>query len=136
MLELECEVITMKLKELRLKAGFTQKECAAFLNISLRKYSDYENETIRIDSSKYELYRNQLLNYLNEDLNNPISHNEIRFLTNVKIQNQLDGFSRLVAKYKRRKCFSEITKYLYDDNFSKVLILYGLRRTGKTTLIR
>lgn len=38
--------------------------------------------------------------------------------------------------YKHRFLFDDIHKFLFDDTkFGKVLALYGLRRTGKTTLI-
>lgn len=37
--------------------------------------------------------------------------------------------------YKRRYAFQEIENYINNANPGKVLILYGLRRTGKTTLI-
>ena len=35
-----------------------------------------------------------------------------------------------------RYCYNNILNYLNDSNFGKVFILYGLRRTGKTTLIK
>ena len=41
-----------------------------------------------------------------------------------------------VKNFKKRNCFEDIKKYLYNFYEDKVLILYGLRRTGKTTLIR
>lgn len=40
------------------------------------------------------------------------------------------------SSFKKRFCFEQISDYLTNQNIkSKVLILYGLRRTGKTTLI-
>ncbi len=39
-------------------------------------------------------------------------------------------------KLNKRKCYDVILNYLNDSNYGKVFILYGLRRTGKTTLIK
>jgi predicted AAA+ superfamily ATPase len=39
-------------------------------------------------------------------------------------------------KWKKRECFNTLHDYIYGENNDRVLILYGLRRTGKTTLIR
>lgn len=39
-----------------------------------------------------------------------------------------------IASYKKRYCFSDCFNYL-NSNGKNVLCLYGLRRTGKTTLI-
>lgn len=46
--------------------------------------------------------------------------------------NLMDGYKN----FNRRYCFKDIHDFLFDKNKpGKVLILYGLRRTGKTTLI-
>ena len=42
-----------ELKELREKSGFTQKQAADYLGLSLRSYIMYENEKYRRDSIKY-----------------------------------------------------------------------------------
>ena len=126
----------MELKKLRKQNGFTQEECAEFLNISLRTYNKYENHSDKIVESKYDLYCKKLNENLNKNLENNSLLDNINFITSVKIGNELNDFVQLVSKYKKRKCFTQIKDYLYDDNYNKVLILYGLRRTGKTTLIR
>ena len=61
------------------------------------------------------------------------SHN---FKTNVMLGENLKSYVLSVAKYKKRNIYINICDYLYSDIHDKVLILYGLRRTGKTTLIR
>ena len=38
--------------------------------------------------------------------------------------------------YKKRECYSKLHEYIYGGHQDKVFVLYGLRRTGKTTLIR
>lgn len=54
---------------------------------------------------------------------------------NVLVGERLRAFGRGVEKYRRRELFGQLEAYLSDDD-EKVLILFGLRRTGKTTMIR
>ena len=58
------------------------------------------------------------------------------FLTNVRTGSALCSFAAPVKSFKKRDCFRELHEYLYGPQQDKVFILYGLRRTGKTTLIR
>ena len=48
----------------------------------------------------------------------------------------LRAFIRPVLGWRKRDCYAALHDYLYGDLPDKVLILYGLRRTGKTTMIR
>lgn len=54
----------------------------------------------------------------------------------VRVGEQLRAFSEPVKSFKTRECFEVLEKYLFGPTIDKVLILYGLRRTGKTTMIR
>lgn len=58
------------------------------------------------------------------------------FKTKVSISNSLQRFVKPVANLRRRDGYGELENYLYRDSDGKVFILCGLRRTGKTTLIR
>lgn len=58
------------------------------------------------------------------------------YITNIRIGSALRNFTHGVLKYKRRECFRTLSDFIYNDDSEKVFILYGLRRTGKTTLIR
>lgn len=58
------------------------------------------------------------------------------FHTYVRIGDSLKRYAEQVKRYKKRDCFAKLKNYLYDGTTEKVMILYGLRRTGKTTLIR
>ena len=58
------------------------------------------------------------------------------FSTYVRVGEQLDGMAATVAKHKKRACYEAIHDYVFGEQQDKVFILYGLRRTGKTTLIR
>ena len=58
------------------------------------------------------------------------------FTTNVRTGESLRAFSASVRRYLRRECFQQLHDYVYGEPQDRVLILYGLRRTGKTTMIR
>lgn len=56
--------------------------------------------------------------------------------TYVRVGEQLDSMAKTVAKYKKRDCYASLHDFVFGEQQDKVFILYGLRRTGKTTLIR
>ena len=58
------------------------------------------------------------------------------FKTNVMLGENLKSYVKAVANYKKRNLYKNICDYVYGDVRDRVFILYGLRRTGKTTLIR
>lgn len=61
---------------------------------------------------------------------------ELSFQTTVILGESLRSLTKSVEGYRKRTCFSALHSYLHGNVRDKVLILYGLRRTGKTTLIR
>lgn len=61
---------------------------------------------------------------------------EHTFNTYVRTGEQLKTFALLVKSYKKRECYKDIADYIFGEHQDKVFVLYGLRRTGKTTLIR
>lgn len=58
------------------------------------------------------------------------------FTTNVRTGEALHSFASPVRAYRKRECFRQLHDYIYGGQQDKVFILYGLRRTGKTTMIR
>ena len=58
------------------------------------------------------------------------------FTTNIRTGEGLRSFAASVSGYHRRECFRQLRDYVYGEQQDKVFILYGLRRTGKTTMIR
>lgn len=58
------------------------------------------------------------------------------FKTNVLLGPQLRDKVEPVRDLKKRELYQDIHDYIYGDTHEKVLILYGLRRTGKSTLMR
>ena len=62
--------------------------------------------------------------------------NSFDFKTRVIIGEELQRFAQPVSSLKKRECYLSLEQYIKQESTSKVFILYGLRRTGKTTLIR
>lgn len=58
------------------------------------------------------------------------------FKTNVLTGSMLRKFTEQVHSYERRECYQILEDYICSSYENKVFILYGLRRTGKTTLMR
>ena len=56
--------------------------------------------------------------------------------TNVRIGETLGNFTESVRGYRKRECFGQLHDFVFGEPQDKVFILYGLRRTGKTTMIR
>ena len=58
------------------------------------------------------------------------------FSSAIRIGDELKAFTSSVMRMRKRSLFSGLQEFIYGDYPDKVLILYGLRRTGKTTMIR
>lgn len=124
----------MTLKELRKQKGLTQKQCAEFLGMTTRNYQYYEG-SCNEGSAKYRNIYNRLLEY-GENQPSVISFNDnISFNTNVVVGTALQLITRQVADYKKRDCFSTLKQFVNGSFNGKICILFGLRRTGKTTLL-
>ena len=54
----------------------------------------------------------------------------------IRIGEDLLRFAEAVRDYKRREIYSRLEAFVFGAGRDRVLILYGLRRTGKTTMIR
>ncbi|MBQ7161158.1 MAG: AAA family ATPase [Clostridia bacterium] len=59
-----------------------------------------------------------------------------KFKTYVRIGDELVRMASPVKKFRRRECCSALHDYVFGGQQDKVFVLYGLRRTGKTTMIR
>lgn len=59
-----------------------------------------------------------------------------QFRCTTRIGDALERFVQPVIKWRKRECYQQLYDYIYGDVSDRVFILYGLRRTGKTTLIR
>ena len=58
------------------------------------------------------------------------------FITMVRCGQELRSFQNPASKYRRRECYAKLRDYVFGEPLDKVFVLYGLRRTGKTTMIR
>lgn len=60
----------------------------------------------------------------------------VEFQTNVMTGNALLEFAKGVSGWEKRDCYALLEQYLYGDGSDRVCLIYGLRRTGKTTMLR
>ncbi|MCR5468451.1 MAG: AAA family ATPase, partial [Lachnospiraceae bacterium] len=58
------------------------------------------------------------------------------FKTTVRTGSLLQSQLTVARNYKKRECIGVLRDYVFGPEQDKVLIIYGLRRTGKTTMIR
>lgn len=86
-----------------------------------------------------QIERRKELQHLIKDLDNQEVNEEkpvSLFRCTVRIGEELERFVKPVTKWVKRECYQQLHDYVYGDIQDRVYILYGLRRTGKTTLIR
>jgi hypothetical protein len=62
--------------------------------------------------------------------------NESSFKTVVVLGDSLSDTVANVKKWRKRTCYSSLIKYLDAPVADRVCLVYGLRRTGKTTMLR
>ena len=129
------EVMMMTLKALRISKGLGQAECAAYLGMSVRNYQNYENDPKKANTARYNAIYQKLAAYGKEAPISPAVSLVDNFNTNVITGAGLQALVRSVAKYKKRDCFAILQQFVTRDIDGKICILYGLRRTGKTTLL-
>ena len=125
----------MTLKELRISKGLNQGACAKYLGMSTRNYQNYENDPSKTNTAKYNAIYQKLEMYgIAVPAVVPVEKfNE--FYTNVVVGDNLRALTRIVVKYKKRDCFKLLKQFITKKIDGKIAILYGLRRTGKTTLL-
>lgn len=124
----------MTLKALRISKGLGQAECAAYLGMSVRNYQNYENDPKKANTARYNAIYQKLAAYGKDTLISTADSMADNFNTNVITGAGLQALVRSVAKYKKRDCFATLKQFVTRDIDGKICILYGLRRTGKTTL--
>ncbi len=56
--------------------------------------------------------------------------------TNVIAGKPLSAMIQGVKGWKRRDCYEQLKDYLYSEQNDRVCLIFGLRRTGKTTMLR
>ena len=125
----------MTLKELRISKGLNQAQCAEYLGMSTRNYQNYENDAAKANTARYHAIYQKLESYSQPVVSVSIPSQTAEFHTNVVTGGGLQALANSVAKYGKRDCFSTLQKFVAGSYDGKICILYGLRRTGKTTLL-
>ena len=125
----------MTLKELRISKGLNQAQCAEYLGMSTRNYQNYENDAAKANTARYHAIYQKLESYGQPVVSVSIPSQTAAFHTNVVTGAGLQALANSVAKYGKRDCFSTLQKFVAGSYDGKICILYGLRRTGKTTLL-
>lgn len=99
-----------------------------------RRTKDEELEQLSRQIERRKVLQNLIKNIDNQEINEekPVS----QFRCTVRIGEDLERFVKPVSKWVKRECYQQLQDYVYGDIHDRVYILYGLRRTGKTTLIR
>ena len=54
----------------------------------------------------------------------------------IRTGEKLSSWAECVKKYRKRECYVALHDYVFGEHSDRVFILYGLRRTGKTTMLR
>ena len=125
----------MTLKELRISKGLNQAQCAEYLGMSTRNYQNYENNAAKANTARYHAIYQKLESYGQPVVSVSLPSQTTEFHTNVVTGTGLQALANSVAKYGKRDCFSTLQKFVAGSYDGKICILYGLRRTGKTTLL-
>ena len=125
----------MTLKELRISKGLNQAQCAEYLGMSTRNYQNYENDAAKANTARYHAIYQKLESYGQPVVTAAVLSQMPEFHTNVVTGTGLQALANSVAKYGKRDCFSTLQKFVAGSYNGKICILYGLRRTGKTTLL-
>ena len=125
----------MTLKELRISRGLNQAQCAEYLGMSTRNYQNYENDAAKANTARYHAIYQKLESYGQPVVSVSLPSQTTEFHTNVVTGTGLQALANSVAKYGKRDCFSTLQKFVAGSYDGKICILYGLRRTGKTTLL-
>lgn len=127
--------MSVTLKELRISKGLNQAQCAEYLGMSTRNYQNYENDAAKANTARYHAIYQKLESYGQPVVSFSIPSQTTEFHTNVVTGTGLQALANSVAKYGKRDCFSTLQKFVAGSYDGKICILYGLRRTGKTTLL-
>lgn len=127
--------MSVTLKELRISKGLNQAQCAEYLGMSTRNYQNYENDAAKVNTARYHAIYQKLESYGRPVITAAVLSQMPEFYTNVVTGTGLQALANSVAKYGKRDCFSTLQKFVAGSYGGKICILYGLRRTGKTTLL-
>ncbi len=99
-----------------------------------RRIKDEELEQLSRQIERRKELQNLIKDIDNKEVNGEKTASQFR--CTVRIGEDLERFIKPVEKWVKRECYQQLRDYVYGDIHDRVYILCGLRRTGKTTLIR
>ena len=94
------------------------------------------NERKTLEMSLKELKSQLTVKKSEQEVSSVNKENISTFHTVVRTGKLLESQIRVTKKYKKRECITGLREYIFGDIQDKVFVIYGLRRTGKTTMIR
>ena len=80
--------------------------------------------------------RTELKKQLPKGSKKKLPEDKAEYITMVRSGPELRAFMTPALKYRRRECYTRLQEYVFGPQQDKVFVIYGLRRTGKTTMIR
>lgn len=92
---------------------------------------DEDYEKVKLEIEKRKVLQKQLKTLQNKQ----ISKNNILFETNVICGESLKTLIHYVKDLDKRDCYKILNDYLYGVVTPRICSVYGLRRTGKTTML-
>lgn len=104
-----------------------------------RRVQDDELETLSKQIAERKALEEELKN---SEVNRPLYIEEREQLIEeqlplkTKIGKGLKRYAAPVKNWKKRECYYQLEQYVHGASLNRVFILYGLRRTGKTTMLR
>ncbi len=114
----------MTIKEFRNSLRKSQDDFARVLGISRKTYINLEKDDAPNKVKNYQNYYNLLLSVFSSS-----------FKCKVTLGKDLNLYIDTVKRFKNRYCFKYLKDFIDKDYRGKVCILFGLRRTGKTTML-
>ncbi len=99
-----------------------------------RRAKDEELESLSEQIERRKLLQNMIRDIVVQRTDEVGGSHQFRLA--VRLGEALDRFVKPVESWVKRECYQQLDDYIYGDVHDRVYILYGLRRTGKTTLIR
>ena len=94
-----------------------------------------ERETVIEQVSLRRALQEELKTLKTETASLGLEVTSVSFETNVVIGRDLYAMIEGVRDWEKRDCFEQLQKYVNGSGYGRVCLVYGLRRTGKTTML-
>ena len=94
-----------------------------------------EREMIIAQVEKRKALTEELKRLRIDEANQPVQSQEEPYRTRVMVGREIERIIGGVRGFQKRDCFTKLQRYVLGESYGKVCLLYGLRRTGKTTLL-